>query len=57
MFFCYLLETCSLLMRDRKGEDLEGREGDRELGGMEGWETVTSMYCMSIESIFIERGK
>jgi hypothetical protein len=27
MFSCYLLKTCSSLIRDRKGVDLEGREG------------------------------
>ena len=35
MFGCYLLEVCSLLMRDRKGVNLKGRGGVEELGRVE----------------------
>ena len=44
MFGCYLLEACSFLMRDRKGVDLDGRDGGEELGGVEGEETVIRIY-------------
>ena len=46
LFGCYLLEACSFLMRDRKGVDLDGRDGGEELGGVEGEETVICVYCM-----------
>lgn len=39
MFYCYLLEAFSFVLRARKGVDLEGREGGEEPGGVEGRET------------------
>lgn len=35
VFCCYLLETCSFLMRDRKGLYLERQLNVKELGGRE----------------------
>jgi hypothetical protein len=34
MFGYYLLEACSFLMTQRKGVDLEGRGGGKELRGI-----------------------
>jgi hypothetical protein len=33
-------------MRDRKEADLHGRRCGEELGGIEGGETITRMYCV-----------
>ena len=55
MFGCYLLEACSFLMRDRKGVDLEGRRGGKELGGVVGGETIVMIYYMTKEYIFNKR--
>lgn len=33
----YCLEACPFLRRDRKRVDLDGREGEGKLGGVEGW--------------------
>lgn len=46
ILFCHLLEAFSLLVRDRKKVDPEGSEGREGLGGVEGGETVTRIYCM-----------
>lgn len=35
-----LLKTSSFLMRERKGMDLDGREGRKELGGIERREII-----------------
>ena len=53
----YLLEVYSLLMRDRKGMDLDRRGGRKDLGGAEGGETVFRVYCMRRESMFNKRGR
>ena len=44
MFYCFLLDTCSFLMGDRKGVDLNGRGCGKELEGEEGQETVFRLY-------------
>ena len=46
MFCCYLLEACSFLMRDRKGVDLKGQGGEKELVGVEGGETIVKIHYM-----------
>jgi hypothetical protein len=38
-------------MRDRKGEDPEGR-GGVELGGTEGEETINRIHCMRKKNLF-----
>lgn len=35
LFDCYLLESCSFLLRDRKIVDLEGKGRGKELGKVE----------------------
>lgn len=40
MFGRYLLETCYFPTSERKGVDLEGRGGGKNLGGVEGRETI-----------------
>lgn len=47
----YLRETCSFLMRERKGMDSNEREGREQLKGLEGGETIFRIY-MRKESIF-----
>jgi hypothetical protein len=46
MVGCYLLEACSLVMRDRKGVDLKGQGGEKELVGVEGGETIVKIHYM-----------
>lgn len=41
---------------DRKGTDLNGSEGGKELGGVQGGGTVIKIYCLRKESIFNKRG-
>lgn len=43
MFAYCLFEACSFLMRERKGEDLEGRGSEEEWGGVEGRETTINI--------------
>lgn len=50
----YFLEDCSILMRDKKGPELEGCRGT---GGVEGRETIARIYHMRKESIFNNRKK
>lgn len=38
--YCHLLEACSLLLRDRKEVNPDGRGGKEELGEKEGGEAV-----------------
>lgn len=48
-FFCYLLEVCSFLVRDKQGvvqDEIGVRE---EMGGLEGGETIIRKYCMKTE--------
>lgn len=54
---CYLLETCSFLMREREGVDPEGRESVEELREEEGGATVLRVYCIKKESTFNKRKK
>lgn len=44
MFSCY---SVLLLMRDRKGVDLEVRGAGEELGREKGEETVISAWCIN----------
>lgn len=44
MFSCHLLEVHSFLMSDRKGVDLEGRRGGKELRRLDGGEI--RIYCI-----------
>ena len=53
MFDCYFLEASSFL-RERK-EDTQKRRGKEKLGGIEGGETVSRIYCLKRESIFNQR--
>lgn len=48
MFGCYLLQSCSLLTRDRKGVDpIRKKSRWEESGGGEiGGDTVIRIYCM-----------
>lgn len=46
MLGSYLLETLSFLMRDKRGVNLERRGSGKELGGLEGGETVLRIYCV-----------
>ena len=57
LFFCYLLEPRSFLMKARKEVDLNARGDKEKLGEVEGEETVIRIYCMRRESIFNQRGK
>lgn len=40
-------------MSDRKGVDPSGRESGEELSGIEGEETITRIYYVRKDSIFI----
>lgn len=57
--FCHVwllsLETCSFLMRGRRGVDLEGRGGGEGLEGAEGGKTIIGIYCIRRESKFNKR--
>lgn len=44
MFGCYLLQTYSLLLRDRKGTDPQESGGGEELREIEGRETAIKIY-------------
>lgn len=64
MFYCYHLEACCFLTRDRNGVDLdeEGRGGKRkggkeDLEGVEGEETLMKIYCLRKKSIFSKKEK
>lgn len=46
----YLLEDCS--SKEKKKVNLDG---GKEVGGIEGWETITSVYSMRKESISNKR--
>lgn len=43
-FDCHLLESCSFLMRDRKGVDQKGRGGEGNPGDLEMGESITRLY-------------
>lgn len=46
MFDCYLLETCSSLMGDTDGMELNEKGDGEELVGVEGGETALKLYYM-----------
>lgn len=56
MFYYYFLETCSYLMRDKKGKDPDGMEGETKLGGLETGEPVITIHCTK-KSIFNKMGR
>lgn len=39
-------QACSSQMRDRKGVDLKGQGGEKELVGVEGGETIVKIHYM-----------
>lgn len=51
MFCCHLLESCSFLIRDRKGVSADGRGGGEQLRAVEGGETITGIRYMKKECI------
>lgn len=55
MFGCYHVESRSLLMKDREGAVLDGREGGMDLGEVEGRDNITRLYCMKKDSLFNKR--
>jgi hypothetical protein len=61
ILFCHvlLLSLRSLFFSNerQKGVDPEVIGSGKELGGVEGWETVNRMCCMRKESIFHKRNK
>lgn len=48
MLCCYLLEACSFPSRVRKGENLDGRGGEEELGRVEGKEEIIFSIKMGV---------
>lgn len=46
MFYCYLLEAYSVLMRKIEREKLNGREYGEKLGGVEEGEDIIRIYGM-----------
>lgn len=54
MFCCGLLEAHSLLMRDRKGVDLDGRGGGEGLGGGRE-ETPVRIYHVRKKNLFFNK--
>ena len=56
LFCCYLLETHSFLMRDRKGKGVGGRGSEEKLAVVEGGERIFRFYCMGNECVFRKRG-
>lgn len=52
MFGCCHIESRSLLMKDREGADLDGREGGMDLGEVEGRGNIIRLYCLKKSSIF-----
>lgn len=57
MFYCYLLEACSVLMRKIEREKPNGREDGEKLGGVEEREDIIRIYCMRKKSICDKSGK
>jgi hypothetical protein len=56
--FCfYLLETCSFLMRERKGVEPKVKGGREQLGGLKRGKIVFRLYCMRKESMANKREK
>lgn len=53
-FGCYPLEVCSLLVRDIKEVDLEGRESGEELGGVEVRESIYNQEILWEERVYIQ---
>lgn len=54
LFCFYIIEACSFLMRNGKGVDLDGKEGE-ECEGVEEGKTILRMYNMRKESLLNER--
>jgi len=52
---CYLLVTCSFLVRVVKGLEWDGRGSGVELGEVEGGEAELRMHCMRKESLLNAR--
>lgn len=55
MFCCYSLEAWSFLLRERKVVYPDGRRGEEQLEGVEGWETVIRIYVWE-DNLFSIRG-
>lgn len=56
MFYCYLWDTCSILVRDLKGADSSGSGNGEELEGIEGGKTLLRLNRMREETVLNERG-
>lgn len=56
MFYCYLWDTCSILVRDLKGVDSSGSGNGEELEGIEGGKTLLRLNRMREETVLNERG-
>lgn len=56
-YFFFSLRSSFFLMRDRKGIESEGRQGEKELEGAERGKTVIKIKCVTKESIFNKREK
>lgn len=46
MFGCCHVESHSLLIKDREGVDLDGREGGMNLGEVEERDNMIRLYCL-----------
>ena len=46
MLGCCHIESHSLLMKDREGTDLDGREGGMNLGEAEERGNIIRLYCL-----------
>lgn len=53
LFYYDSLVACSL-MRDRKGVDLDGRGGGKELGGVGEEETVIRIHCLRGKNTYFQ---
>lgn len=51
-YYYYPLESFGFLMKDRRGEDLDGRRSGRELEGSEGEEIVIRMSYVKGNTYF-----
>lgn len=54
IFYYYILEVCSFLVKDRKGVDSEGERINKKLGGVEGGKPVISMYRVRMNRIYFQ---
>lgn len=53
--WCYVLEVCSFLIRNKNGVDSEGKGHVKNLGKIEGRESIIRIHCMRKESILSNR--